>query len=454
MANALPSNFLNSLRSVKGFNEEALIKAHESDKLPVSIRLNPNKKAELKYELDKPVPWTSDAYYLEERPVFTADPLFHAGCYYVQEASSMFVEHVLKQTVDFSKDIFALDLCAAPGGKTTILSSLLNKDSVLVANEVIKNRADILSYNLAKWGNCNHIVTNSETSSFSSINGLFDVVLVDAPCSGSGLFRKQPDAITEWSEDAVLKCGDRQQKILTDILPSLKTNGILIYSTCSYSALENEEIVKWMLNNTNVELIQMKLESSWGIEDTSFGYRFYPYNLQGEGFFCAVFKVLEDRSEFHLKQKGNLKEATKGEMEIINQFLDVDFEYKVINHQGDYKLLNIKTLSLLNALKNTLYLKQVGTSLGEIKQADLIPHHFLALSNYINSSVERLELNENEVIKYLKKENFDHTHSTTGIKLITHKNFGIGWAKVLNNRANNYLPQNYMIVNKEIGLSN
>lgn len=452
MANALPLNFLNSLRSVKGFNEEALIKAHENDKLPVSVRLNPNKRTELKFELDGSVPWTSDAYYLKDRPVFTADPLFHAGCYYVQEASSMFVEHVLKQTVDLSSDLFALDLCAAPGGKTTILSSLLSKESVLVANEVIKNRADILSYNLAKWGNCNHIVTNSETSSFSGINGLFDVVLIDAPCSGSGLFRKQPDAINEWNEEAVLKCGDRQQKILTDILPSLKTNGVLVYSTCSYSVQENEEIVKWMLDNNDVELVQIKMDAAWGIEDTGLGYRFYPYNLHGEGFFCAVFRVLDYRSEFHLKQKGNLKEATKGEMEIIHPFLNIDFEHKVINHQGDYKLLNTKILQLLNALKSTLYLKQVGTSLGEIKQADLIPHHFLALSNYTNTGIERIELNDNEAIKFLKKENFDHSHSTTGLKLITHKNFGIGWAKVLNNRANNYLPQNYMIINKEIGL--
>lgn len=449
---ALPSNFLNSLRSVKGFDEAAFIKVHESDKLPVSIRLNPNKKAAVKFEIDKQVPWTNDAYYLKERPLFTADPLFHAGCYYVQEASSMFVEHVIKQTVDLSKELFALDACAAPGGKTTILSSLLNKESVLVANEVIKNRADILSYNLAKWGNCNHIVTNSETSSFSDINSLFDVVLIDAPCSGSGLFRKQLDAVDHWSEDAVMQCSTRQQTILMDILPSVKSNGILIYSTCSYSASENEQNVEWLLTNAGLKLVEVKLDAEWGIEDTGLGYRFYPYNLEGEGFFCAVFRKMEEDAEFQFKQKGNLKEASKAEMGVIEKFIEPDFEYKVINHNNEFKLLNYNVLKLLNSLKSSLYLKQVGTSLGEIKQTDLVPHHYLALSNYINTQVESIELDENEAIKYLKKDSFNYSGASMGLKLITHQNFGIGWAKVLNNRVNNYLPQNFMIFNKEIGL--
>lgn len=448
----LPKDFLNSLKQVKNFNEEALLKAHEQDPLPVSVRINPNKKAELDLEFESSVPWAENAYYLKERPVFTADPFFHAGCYYVQEASSMFIEYLLKQTVDFDKELMILDLCAAPGGKSTLINSLMNEKSLLVANEVIKSRADVLSYNLSKWGNCNFIVTNNDTKTFSKLNGVFDVAVVDAPCSGSGLFRKQHDAANEWSLESVDQCSIRQKKILEDVLPSLKTNGIVIYSTCSYSMEENESMIQWLLENQSVELVKIKIDPAWGIEDTGLGYRFYPYNLSGEGFFCTVLKVNEEKSNTKLQIKNGLKEVNKVELEVLGKKITLNDHHKVINHNNVFKLLNSNSLSFVNTFKDQFYFKQVGTNIGEIKHGELIPDHFLALSVYLKPEVAVLELEKEEALKYLKKLPFAYQQSVPGLKLIRYKGFGIGWAKVLSNRANNYLPQNYVIFNKEIGL--
>src|ERR1044071_5586576 len=199
------------------------------------------------WSMDK-IPWTEYGHYLSQRPSFTFDPLFHAGCYYVQEASSMFLEQALKQTIDLSKPLRVLDLCAAPGGKSTHILSLISKDSLLVSNEVIRSRAKILKDNIVKWGYSNVVVTNNDPKDFQRLENHFDVIVVDAPCSGSGLFRREPEAIEEWSINNVQLCCQRQQRILADIIPALKGGGILIYSTCSYSPQEDEQIVQWMRN--------------------------------------------------------------------------------------------------------------------------------------------------------------------------------------------------------------
>ena len=189
----LPQAFLNSLESVNGFNEEAFIKVHESGEQVTSIRVNPFKRFEI-LKLESRIPWTEYGYYLENRPSFTFDPLFHAGCYYVQEASSMFLEQALKQTVDLSLSLKVLDLCAAPGGKSTHILSLISKESLLVSNEVIRSRANILTDNIVKWGCSNVIVTNNDPRDFQRLENYFDVIVVDAPCSGSGLFRRDAEA--------------------------------------------------------------------------------------------------------------------------------------------------------------------------------------------------------------------------------------------------------------------
>jgi len=290
----LPQLLLDSLASVQGFDKEDFIKIHESEERVTSIRMNPFKKSDpdsyRDVNLKSKTPWTDHGYYLETRPSFTFDPLFHAGCYYVQEASSMFLEQALKQTVDLSQPIKVLDLCAAPGGKSTHLLSLISKESLLVSNEVIRSRANILTDNIMKWGCSNVVVTNNDPRDFQRIENYFDVIVVDAPCSGSGLFRRDPEAIEEWSEHNVALCSQRQQRILADVLPSLKYGGMLIYSTCSYSQQEDEEICNWLTEEFQISNFKLKIENEWGIIETDKGYRFWPDKVKGEGFFIACFK--------------------------------------------------------------------------------------------------------------------------------------------------------------------
>ncbi|HEY1033070.1 MAG TPA: RsmB/NOP family class I SAM-dependent RNA methyltransferase, partial [Flavipsychrobacter sp.] len=226
----LPEILLKNLQGVKGFNKEAFIAAHQQAAV-TSVRLNPYKVSGVFHNAEK-VPWCSEGRYLDARPVFTLDPLFHAGAYYVQEASSMFLQQALKATVPDNNNLRVLDLCAAPGGKSTLIASLLGKDSLLVSNEVIRTRASILEENMSRWGYMNTWVTSNDPKDFGKLKGYFDVIVVDAPCSGSGLFRKDERALGEWSEANVALCSGRQQRILADVWPALKEGGVLIYATC------------------------------------------------------------------------------------------------------------------------------------------------------------------------------------------------------------------------------
>jgi 16S rRNA C967 or C1407 C5-methylase (RsmB/RsmF family) len=260
----LPSSLIHSLQSTKGFEETAFINIHQSGEQITSIRINPAKQS-ISTPLDglqphpsttlraASVPWSSLGYYLHQRPSFTLDPLLHAGTYYVQEASSMFLEQAVKQTTDTSQPLMVLDLCAAPGGKSTLLQSVISNQSLLVSNEVIQSRVNILKENIIKWGSGNVIVTNNDPKDFSKLSGLFDVVVIDAPCSGSGLFRRDPEAINEWSEANVQLCSQRQQRIIADAWNCLKEEGVLIYSTCSYSTEEDEAILDWTIKGLKAE---------------------------------------------------------------------------------------------------------------------------------------------------------------------------------------------------------
>ena len=281
------------------------------------------------------IPWAEHGYYLESRPSFTFDPLFHAGCYYVQEASSMFLEQALKQTVDLSHPLKVLDLCAAPGGKSTHLLSLISNESLLVSNEVIRSRANILNDNIAKWGCSNVIVTNNDPRDFQRIENYFDVIVVDAPCSGSGLFRRDSEAIEEWSEQNVALCSQRQQRILADVLPALKNGGMLIYSTCSYSKQEDEEICEWLINELKIESLKLKFEENWNVIESDDGYRFWPDKVKGEGFFIACFRKNNGDDEESYFPKVKAEKFSSREMEILENNVNTD-GLSFLRNDGNY----------------------------------------------------------------------------------------------------------------------
>ncbi len=442
---ALPQQLLNRLKLLDHFNEAAFVAAHAVENTITSIRLNPFKKVETDLYFENPVPWCEDGFYLKERPSFTLDPLFHAGAYYVQEAGSMFLEEALKQTVNFEESLTILDISAAPGGKSTAINSLMNDRSLLVSNEIIKSRADTLSYNLAKWGTTNTIVTNNDPSRFADLSGVFDLIVADAPCSGSGLFRKQTEAIDEWSEGHVVACSTRQRKILADIVPALKQNGILFYSTCSYSEEENEQIIEWLIRDHEMEFVPLSLGENWGIIESGRGYRFYPHLTKSEGFFCAVLRKISPAEHVHHSKKNLYQEISKSEKEIVSDFLPEGNEL-VMRINENIHAVSPAVNNFINAFGKQLYLKKAGVVVGEIKGRDLVPNHDLAICARQNVNLNKLEVDKDLALKFLRKESFVLSGKTKGFSLLTYKGLGLGWAKILPNRLNNYLPNELRIL--------
>jgi len=453
LASILPQTLLQSLNGVKGFDKEYFEEVHASGEQVTSIRINPLKPNNLtKVNCKTVIPWCQHGFYLNERPFFTFDPLFHGGAYYVQEASSMFLWQVLKQTVGTIPNRRVLDLCAAPGGKSTLLASYFT-NGLVVANEVIKTRAGILVENITKWGSSNVIVTNNDPKHFQKLQGFFDVVVVDAPCSGSGLFRKDSNAINEWSEENVHLCSQRQQRIIADIMPCLKEGGVLIYSTCSYSKEEDEEIMDWMMEEFDVLNLRLKLEDSWGIVETvsdkqkACGYRFFPNRLAGEGFFIAAFRKgqQEDRGYYSFKQS-SLILPNKKELEFIRQSVSLPLGYTLFKNKTAFKVIEEAYINDLQLLALHLYIKKAGVELGEIKGKDFIPSHTLAVSVLPKTGFNQLEVNEEQALEYLRKKEVIASEAIKGWNLVTYCGLPLGWIKVLPNRINNYYPAEWRIL--------
>ena len=251
----LPEDFIKRIKADSFWPDNLLLAMN--DQPSVSIRINPLKKSKELYDLES-VLWNPNGFYLPKRPIFTLDPLFHAGCYYPQEAGSMVLEYIFN-ALSISKKAIILDLCAAPGGKSTLINSWLDDDGFIVSNEIIPNRNKILCENLTKWGSVNCLVTCNQPKRFQEFPSIFDLIVVDAPCSGEGMFRKDPDSRNEWSLQNVEFCADRQKQIVCDVWDSLNENGYLIYSTCTLNEEENETTIKWLSKELNAEIINFNL---------------------------------------------------------------------------------------------------------------------------------------------------------------------------------------------------
>ena len=445
----LPSSLLESLKAAKGFDMEPFVAVHTSGEQITSIRVNLAKPSEIKNQKSK-IPWTDTGYYLTERPSFTFDPLFHAGCYYVQEASSMFLEQALKQTVDLSKPLKVLDLCAAPGGKSTHIQSLISKESVLVSNEVIRSRANVLKDNIIKWGCENVVVTNNDPRDFSKLENYFDVIVVDAPCSGSGLFRRDAEAIEEWSENNVQLCSQRQQRILSDVWPSLKENGILIYSTCSYSKEEDEEIMDWMMTQLSVVSCQLTVTSLSDItpvqsNNGAYGYRFWPDKVKGEGFFLACFQKKDGEADTAFRYRKKPEQASKKEMEMIERWIKKDglIFIKYLSTVYAWPEHHVRDFSFLLEQFRVIY---SGVLVGELMRNKLVPDHALAMSSIVAESIQKMELNYEQSIQYLQRKDLKVSIENKGWQMVIYKGHPLGWVNVLPNRINNYYPKELRIL--------
>lgn len=441
----IPEQLLGDLQHVPGFEKEAFLAEHESAP-PVSVRIHPVKNKGILMQ-NEHVPWCAAGKYLAERPVFTLDPLFHAGAYYVQEASSMFLDHLLRDIIADRKGLRILDLCAAPGGKSTLIASILDKDSLLVSNEVIRSRATILEENMTRWGYMNTWVTSNDPNVFSKLKGYFDIIVVDAPCSGSGMFRKDEKAIDEWSEDNVALCAERQKRILKDVWPSLKEGGALVYSTCSYSVEEDEDIVDFLAGNYRLTSVGVSLKEEWSVVETRSqkydlaGYRFYPNKVKGEGFFIAVVRKNEESG---VAKQVKFKSAhDKKAYEQCSYLLDKEFtclkgkdEYIAITPEHEYDL---------QVLQEHLYLRKAGVALGVPSKKEWLPSHAVALSINASKALPKVEMNKEQALKFLKKEDPNIDGLGKGWYIATYEGYCLGWLKALGNRINNYLPKNWRI---------
>jgi 16S rRNA C967 or C1407 C5-methylase (RsmB/RsmF family)/NOL1/NOP2/fmu family ribosome biogenesis protein len=444
----LPEDFSSQMMTQLGSEYYSFIASLEQSP-PTSIRINPKKQDPTKN--GQKVPWSQFGLYLPERPQFTLDPLLHAGSYYVQEASSMFLEQALIQTINLNQPLKVLDLCAAPGGKSTHILSVLNDNSLLVSNEIIKSRSAILSENIQKWGYPNVIVTNNDPEDFTVLEGTFDVIIVDAPCSGEGLFRKDKDAMKEWSVENVSLCSARQRRIVHDIWPALKEDGILVYSTCTYNPEENEKNLAILSDELDAQFVPLALNKDWNVSEVSYenvlGYRLMPHNLRGEGFFLSVMKKRGSTAKnAPVKSKKKLMMASSSLGATLTSWVVNAQDYSFIQHGELVFAFPTAWLEVLQLLLQNLKIVYAGVNLAEAKRDKLIPEHALAVSTIVNrEQFNALDVNLTEAIQYLRRETLQRDNALRGFALIQYENINLGWVNLLQNRINNLYPQEWRI---------
>lgn len=450
----LPERILNHLSGVSGFDRHSFNEAHLFSEPAYSIRINPDKvdnASQLSFSdlFAGDVPWCEYGKYLSERPSYISDPLWHAGAYYVQEASSMFLRQVLKELeLEDSSDTKILDFCASPGGKSTLIATAF-RNALLVCNEAIKSRVNTLIENCTKWGSENIVITSNDARDYRKLSEYFDLIVADVPCSGSGLFRKQPEAIEEWSENNVMLCCERQERILTDLLPALKPGGYLVYSTCSYSVEEDENIVNWLLESFPLHSVRIELAGNENIVETGsekigWSYRFFPDKVKGEGFFIALLK--KDGERTNKKIKTTKYSRLISPVLKLTEWLKKDTPLFFIQHQNKTLIIPECIKNELIVLQEHLYLKKAGIEAGTEKGDDLIPDHSLALSRVISTEIPAIELSQNEALDYLRKNELSLSSGTKGWVLMRYQGINLGWAKLLGNRINNYYPTSWRIL--------
>lgn len=420
------------------------------------------------------VPWCATGRYLAERPQFTLDPLFHAGAYYVQEASSMFIEQVFKvignreeerdvaPLTSYLQPLTLLDLCAAPGGKSTLWRSLLPDGSLLVANEPIRQRAQVLAENLTKWGHPDVVVTSAYPEEFAPLSSFFDVIAADVPCSGEGMFRKDEQAREEWSPEAVIACAERQWQIISDVWPALKQDGYLVYSTCTYNAEEDERMVSRICRELGAVVVPIAHDPAWGIVEGEVGYHFYPHRTKGEGIYMCLLRKTSPSTVLKVNsKKGKKGGKTSGGSNVKNGAAVADW----LTGSSDFKLFAPSSSSngggqegAIGAVRQSLFddvltvtstvrALTAGILLAEEKGKKLIPQHALAMSTALSSDAfPREEIDRDTAFAYLRREAITlPSDCPRGYVIVTYGGLPLGFVNNLGTRANNLYPEQWRI---------
>jgi 16S rRNA C967 or C1407 C5-methylase (RsmB/RsmF family) len=445
----LPQFFVDRMRPALG-NQYAAFEESLRDPVPVSVRLNPRKW--IGNAPEEMIPWCKTGFYLGKRPVFTTDPLFHGGVYYVQEPHSMFLEKAFT-AANLPEKALVLDLCAAPGGKSTHLLSLICPEDLLVTNEVIRSRAGILRENVQKWGYSNVIVTQNDPQDFGKMANIFDMIVVDAPCSGEGLFRKDPSSINEWSPGNAALCASRQKRILAEAWKCLKPGGTLIYSTCTYNPEENEDNLLWLREQEEAEPVEIPLNTDWNIreirEGNVTGYQFFPHLTRGEGFFLGMVRKKGETEETRLKSKNTLKNwlpLSPKTLETVKNWIKSDYHGDFILKTDTCYVFPSPWIKHLTYFEKHLNILQAGTPVASGNERQMNPHPALALSLICNrTAFPENSLDLRDAIRFLRKDNLPSMGKELGWTLASFRNVPLGWLKNLGNRTNNYYPGEWRI---------
>ena len=423
-----------------------------------SVRLNPLKMTTSKWESRK-VEWSRWGYLLDTRPSFTLDADFHAGAYYVQEASSQFAGYIMSQALGGEQECegkYILDMCAAPGGKSTHYATLVGERGLVVANEINRSRAAVLADNARKWGLGNMVVSCNDSSRFRQVEEWFDAVAVDAPCSGEGMFRKLDEAQEQWSEANVAMCAERQWEIFQNAFEALKPGGVMLYSTCTFNRSEDENILEraMELYGESFEAVdEISVGENWGVVVGQVGafrtYRFFPHKLSGEGMFMAVARKAGTSSKRRqLKSRRQIIAAVDKrsaeelgrwvrEPEGMKFFAAGDMLYGCRKeHYGD-----------IEALSGVLSVIYSGVAMGQIFKNKLKPDGALALYVGLNrDALECREVGEEDVLKFLRKQDISAENFAEGINLVLHNGQALGFVKRIGARVNNMYPNSLRIL--------
>ncbi len=446
----LPFDFIEQMRPVLGTELDVFLQALQRDR-ETSVRLNDKVPFETLAMLHdaglQEVPWCPDGYYLKSRPLFTLDPLLHAGCYYVQEASSMIIDEVLAQLV--SPDSIVLDMCAAPGGKSTLISQFLADDGLLISNEVVRQRVFVLA---EKWGNGNAIVTHNQARDFGDrTENLFDCVLVDAPCSGEGLFRKDSEAIDQWSLRNVQMCADRQRDILLHVWPALKPGGIMIYSTCTYNPREDEESALFIRDTLGADELLLDLDPMWNIvRSTRAGYHFYPHKTRGEGFYLCVLRKREmPFTPFRPKSEKTRTTKSVDNLSELQGWLVHPNRWTIRQSDRFTEAYPVKHKDLIEWFSTHFTCISTGFGMGELRGKNVAPQHSLSMQkDFRKDAFPQVELSLEMAQAYLRCESLILPDQPNGYLLMTYKNVPLGFVKNIGNHSNNLYPHEWRIRHK------
>ena len=452
---ALPVAFTERMRKQLGAEEAERLFAALDGVSPVAVRLNPAKSGEEGVWSDgEAIGWSKNGRKLKERPSFTLDTAFHAGAYYVQEAASQFIDYVISGEDLLGKRV--LDMCSAPGGKTTIYSTAVGKDGLVVANEYVRQRANVLADNVRKWGMGNVLVTNNAPEHIAQFEGWFDLVAVDAPCSGEGMFRKEEGAREDWSEEAVKMCAARQLSIVREAWQSLRDGGLFIYSTCTFNDEEDEGVLQAFIEEVG-EVFEpsneIEVDESWGIVVGKVGafqtFRFFPHKTDSEGLFVAVARKSEPTTQRTPKaRKKVMQEVDKNSRKELMRWLTDAEQYTFAMVADTIYAYRTEQFKAVQALSEGLTAIYSGVAMGQIFKGKLKPDW--ALSQYVGldrKSVATEELDEARALDYLRKKDIAVGNMAEGINLVTHKGRALGFAKKIGARCNNLYPNSLKIMN-------